>query len=59
MNKEIRDFLPHSKPREVSLVQGRVDSSLVKDIRKIMKKHGLKWSEIITACLKKMKEEMK
>lgn len=56
--KNIKDFLPQNKSLKTQTVQGQVDASLVRDVKKIMAKNNLRWSEILTAALRRVKEEM-
>lgn len=57
MTKSIKDFLPKNTNRKHT-VQALVDADLVVEIKKLMAKHKLSWAEVLTACFKKMKEEM-
>lgn len=56
--KTIKSYLPLNSAAKTSTVQGQVDAELVKAVKKIMVKHKLKWSQLLTACLQAMKEEM-
>lgn len=52
MSKPIQEYLPKRSHMEKTMIQGRVDTPLVKEVRKILEKENLTWSDVLTACLK-------
>lgn len=57
MTKSIKELLPLNNVKKRN-IQARVDTDLVDDVQRIMKKHKLKWTQVITASLTKFKEDM-
>lgn len=53
--KQFNEYLP--KRFDTALIQGRVPKELLIPIRAIMTKHNLSWSELLTACFRKLIDE--
>lgn len=51
----IKDYLP-TKVNTV-LIQARVSQELVEKVRQFMFKNNLSWSDLVTACFKKLVAE--
>lgn len=55
MTKTIQEYLPvKAKCEKTSqrMVQGRVPSEVVIEVKKIMKSENLSWTDVLTACLR-------
>lgn len=55
--KAVMPIKDHLRPITKELIQGRIDSHLKYRVEKIMKAHGLKWGDLLTACLKEFLKE--
>jgi hypothetical protein len=55
---KITDYLP-VKAKTQTLVQARVPSELVGEIKKLMERENLSWTDVMTACLRQLLEEKK
>lgn len=58
MSKSIQDYLPERTDYETVMVQGRVSTQIVNEVKKIMKQDNLAWTDILTACLRHFLDEM-
>lgn len=56
MSKSIQDYLPIKSKRMV-MVNARVPVEVVDQIRRILEKENLSWTDVITACLRHFLDE--
>jgi hypothetical protein len=54
--KNIRDYI---SDKSKTLVQARIDTTLVEQVREVMSRENLTWTELLSACFKKFLDENK
>ena len=58
-NQSISEFIEPKEKEKWTVVQGRVPKELADDVRKILIEKKLSWNVLISACLRKYKNEVK
>lgn len=51
MPKSIRDYLPCRVKQKKTMVQARVNTPIVSQVKTIMRDEDLSWADVVTACL--------
>lgn len=53
--KQISQYF--EKPRNIKLIQARIDSDLLEEIRKLKSQDNVSWDELIMACFRRYRDE--